>query len=581
VSNVPVGQADFGAGIYRGREAPPNAAFDLLNCLIDDEGQPRRRGGSAFLSTSNAGATLVGLADLILTPGIRTLLWGAADGQFWALDDAGAPVSIITGVSGVEQTAMQPRALSRVATVGPWAFLRGGTAEPPAGLTHQVTVYAGSRKGSNYTTGTIAVTAGSRIVTGTGTAWLANADAGMILDVTDFGAFAGVVASVNSNTQLTLKDPYPSITDASSNYVLRPVARIVPLAPTGIAIAAVASAAQRLLVAIGHRMYFSNPGFPPPLPFTEDMNGNVIDFHELPVSAQAIGLEGVGDSALMFTTAGVWAISNLAYDPLDDAGNDQHTVRQINELVLWGDPGIAKWRGAVVAPCVDDVWLLPPDDAPIPIGEGIKPLYLSYVKAGYAPGMASVHRGTYFLPIVSGTTWIDTLVCRLDRDGFPWVRWSGHGAGIAYAQRIGATTRSPKLFSVASQRVTDLTDAWSPSAANASDADGTTHAIDIITRDLSTPGRGKGSVSRRVRVRYEAVAAATPAFTMSYARGPEDAAFTSLGSAIRGGAASDGLDESVWPVGKQAPAIRFRLQSSSALSSFTLRSIAAEYTPVG
>ena len=164
--------------------------------------------------------------------------------------------------------------------------------------------------------------------------------------------------------------------------------------------------------------------------------------------------------------------------------------------------------------------------------------------------------------------------------GTPWTRWSGHGAGIAYARQLGASTRSPKLFSIKGQRVTDLTDAWSPSSAIASEADGSTHSIDFQSRDLPTPGRAKGSTTRKVRVRYEATALVTPAFTVSYARGPEGAAWTGLTN-IKGGSTSDGLDESVYSVGKQAPAIRFRLESSSPLSTFTLREIEAEYTPSG
>jgi hypothetical protein len=34
---------DFGGGIYRGRKAPPNTVYDLVNGLINDEGLPYRR----------------------------------------------------------------------------------------------------------------------------------------------------------------------------------------------------------------------------------------------------------------------------------------------------------------------------------------------------------------------------------------------------------------------------------------------------------------------------------------------------------------------------------------------------------
>ena len=92
------GQADFGAGIYRGREAPENAAYDLLNCLLDDEGQPFRRGGSAYLSTSASPATLLGLADVVVAAGQRTLMWTSAALQ--VLDGSSAPVTLPLATTG-------------------------------------------------------------------------------------------------------------------------------------------------------------------------------------------------------------------------------------------------------------------------------------------------------------------------------------------------------------------------------------------------------------------------------------------------------------------------------------------------
>lgn len=56
--------------------------------------------------------------------------------------------------------------------------------------------------GITYNTGTITLANGSASVTGSGTAWVANATAGMLL--LREGAVLGVVQSVNSNTSLTL-----------------------------------------------------------------------------------------------------------------------------------------------------------------------------------------------------------------------------------------------------------------------------------------------------------------------------------------------------------------------------------------
>lgn len=557
---------DFGAGIYRGREAPENAAYDLVNLLLDDEGQPFRRGGSAYLSTADAGATLVGLADASLAPGPRTAAWTAAP-SLVALDASNAPVVITTSAFIVPRPLLRP-----VVIAGMLVSLAANG---------NVVAYGGARTSATSSAGTVTVTKGSTQVVGVGTNFTA-VGPGAIFDSGSSGGDerVGVVKQVDSATLLTLAEPWPFATAAGAAYILREALGLDIAAALGggtRTAVGVAGTSPRLFIGEETRVIFSQPGTP--LVFTRPagLGTQIGDYLQLPSDALVQGLEGIGGAMMVFTTRGVYLIDNIDFDPTDAVGNTQWTVRQVNELVLWGEAGLAQWRGASVVPAVDDVWLMPAGDAPVPISVGIRPLYRSYVKAGYSPGIATVHRGHYFLPIVNGTTWVDTLVCRIDRD-FAWTRWSGHGAGVAYSQRIGSATRSPKFYSVAAQRVTDLTDAWSPSASNASEANATTHSISIESRDLPTPGpRSKGAPTRNVRIRYEATAAGAVSFTTSYARGPEGAAYTSLGAAIRGGGTSDGLDESVWPVAKQAPAIRFKLESASALSTFTLRSIEARY----
>jgi hypothetical protein len=116
----------------------------------------------------------------------------------------------------------------------------------------------------------------------------------------------------------------------------------------------------------------------------------------------------------------------------------------------------------VIVPAFDDVFILSPDGPMQPISGsrtrtdgGIRSLYRSYVSAGYTPGRATVHRGHYWLPIVSGTTVIDVLVCRLDR-GFAWTRWAGGAAGTAYTA-WRTDTGAPRLLGTSGQRVTDCT----------------------------------------------------------------------------------------------------------------------------
>ncbi|KQO51415.1 hypothetical protein [Sphingomonas sp. Leaf257] len=67
--------------------------------------------------------------------------------------------------------------------------------------------------------GTVAVTRGSRTVTGTGTAWLAGYD-GLVLNIA--GAVFPV-ASVDGPSSLTLVEPYPGVTAAQLSYFLLPI----------------------------------------------------------------------------------------------------------------------------------------------------------------------------------------------------------------------------------------------------------------------------------------------------------------------------------------------------------------------
>jgi hypothetical protein len=552
------GQADFGSAIYRGREAPENAVYDALNCLVDDEGQLFKRGGSEYKSTDNAGGTLLGLFDAVLGGNARTTYWTSA--LFGVLNgsDASTTIAAYTGTA-------TPHAARRPAVVADMMF----------SLTDdllRVVAYGGALSGPGDS-GTTTVTAGSRTVSGSGTTWAGDVVPGMILWFSNHRV--GVVESVVSNTELKLTRPwaYETLTGAINGIVPRPY--FDSILPYGTAIQVwghLGTAADRLLLSHGTHLHFSPPG--QPLLF-DTISGT--DYHEIP--GLITGVEGLGDTALVFTTTGTCRVTNLYLDPLDDFGNIQHVVSSVNDVVLWGEMGIARWLDTPVVPGTDNVYLMSPSGAAKPIAAPIKALYLSYVKAGYQPGTATVHRNHYFLPILNGTTLVDVLVCRLDR-GFAWTRWSGHGAGVAYQQRIGTTTRTPKLFSVASQRVTELTDAWSPSSSNATEADGTTHTLTIDTRDYPTLGGRLGSTTMKLRTRYECTAGATPTITASYSRGPEGSAYSALTN-IKGGATSDGLDMSVWDVVKQAPAIRFRLTSTSALSTFTLRGIEAHYRPSG
>jgi hypothetical protein len=70
-----------------------------------------------------------------------------------------------------------------------------------------------------YKAGSVAVTSGSNIVTGTDTLWLANLTAGDIFTVSPGGVWYQI-ASVDSSTQLTLTAPYGGSTAAAQDYAV-------------------------------------------------------------------------------------------------------------------------------------------------------------------------------------------------------------------------------------------------------------------------------------------------------------------------------------------------------------------------
>lgn len=84
-----------------------------------------------------------------------------------------------------------------------------------------------------YTTGTITVTNGSPVVTGSGTVWTSNM-AGMVMRAGTSTATATTqlqpinIDSVQSATQLTLQDPYPLATQSALGYQIFPLFYSIP-----------------------------------------------------------------------------------------------------------------------------------------------------------------------------------------------------------------------------------------------------------------------------------------------------------------------------------------------------------------
>mgnify|MGYP001590105884 CR=1 FL=1 len=85
------------------------------------------------------------------------------------------------------------------------------------------TVTIGPATNDTYVTGTVSTTAGSNVVTGSGTAWLANVVTGNSISIprSNPNAMAKYkIKSVDSDTQLTLENPLPATMVAGTNYVV-------------------------------------------------------------------------------------------------------------------------------------------------------------------------------------------------------------------------------------------------------------------------------------------------------------------------------------------------------------------------
>jgi hypothetical protein len=195
-------QDDWGGGIYRGKRAPANAVYDAVNGILLDDGTIGRRGGSAYFSTSDAAAALQRIAA-----------------PYMPVVSAGRPLALASGSRLYAfSTAGSPSLLSSsISSVGRWATVAGFAIAATGAL--QLVYYGGSLKTANYSTGTVAMTAGSEIVTGAGTLWLANVDAGMVFDTANGPQ---IVKSVDTNTQITLTSHSSGGTPPGGVYTARP-----------------------------------------------------------------------------------------------------------------------------------------------------------------------------------------------------------------------------------------------------------------------------------------------------------------------------------------------------------------------
>lgn len=571
-------QDDFSAGAFRSvarHLIPPNGAWTLENLLLNEDGSAYTRGGSAYVSNAAFGAGgLRWLFDGFLAAGQRTVFANAADFGVLAADGV-TPVNL--GGAGLSLPVP-------FAVLAGMAFVGGGA------------VYAGSRKAAAYSAGSVSVTAGSKTVTGAGTGFVANVDAGMLFQ-RGAGTRYYVVASVDSDTQVTLADPYEGVTAAAQPYSLVPLGTAAaPYRQANL----YAAAGDKLVTFEGKRVYLSDgvseTGVFRPHVF------QATEFHELPDGADTLGGQALGDVLYVFSTGGVWAVTNVFFPLTDDVGNVQRQTMPVSrDVILWGPAGLAAAQGAMVVPATDGVWLMPSGGPPVKLSRSVDPLYQEYVEGGLRPGQAAIFRQQYFLPVLDGAgTVVDLLVCRLDRSFdthrglvFPWTWLRGHGARVpALTVRVAGAggSRQPQLLGAgADGRVLDLSGVFDSSAT--ADADGSSPAWVVESRDVATGPQNLNTV-RRLQARYES--AGEVAGYVS--KGSDESTFAGFGAAQWGlgqfadatldeffplagvAPASSGRDPHTWLFNARTRFIRARLQGTGR---FRLRSLRWWIRPSG
>lgn len=488
-------QEDFSAGEQRDVSPhliDPRGVYGLTNYLLNDDGSAYGRGGSALVSNAPLGTHGRWVWNGFLQPGRRTLV--AASNRFGVL---AADNKTIIDLGGAGLRLPKP-----AVAVQDLLFIGGGT------------IYGGSRMAADYSAGTISVIAGSTTVEGAGTAFLSNVDVGMIFRLGEGRVY--VVAAVNSDVQLALRDPYEGATAAGQFYSLKRLESAN--APPYLFSDVYTQAAQRLVVCNGNGIDFSESKKPHVYSATiAAPGGNVVvaNHHEIEEGATIIAAASLGvDMALIFATTGVTTISNLAASIVDANGNSQHRINKISsDIVAWGPSGIAGYRNALVVPALDDVYLMDGVSQPVPLSHSVDPIYQNYVLEGFVPGEAWVYRDHYFLPILdSGGDPIDLFVCRLDRPFssrnrtfYPWGRINGAGAMVAGAAVVPSSTagEAPKVLAAANDgNLVDLATYFTPGMKYQKDHDGSTFTKTLITRDFPAGDLSIGRF-RRFRLIYE------------------------------------------------------------------------------
>lgn len=556
-----------------------SGAEAMTDVFLDEDGNPYRRGGSRYLTPEGLGSE--GLTwgwDGHLLPGARTIVASPS-----AFAVCGPEDKTLVNVGGVGLT--RPK---QAAVLDDLLYIGGGT------------LYGGSQKGAVYSTGSITVTNGSKTVTGSGTTWNTLVDAGMLLHIGTERVY--VVQSIDSATQLTLRDGYQGATGSGKAYSLNPTvsATVGPYGTWDY----VTVCANRFVFAAGRTVKFTEVDNPHT--FTNVLG--TTNEHTVPEGVEILGLRTIGQICLIFTTGGIWTLEGLALTITDLNGNSQHRLQMLSgDVVLAGAAGIAAYGQTLVVPAGDGVYLIDGVSQPRRISKPIERDYRRDMQDGMYVGGAEVWNSHYFLPLLLGTNNVKKVrVCRLDRPTtdrgqtiYPWGQISGDGGNAtSFFKRASAPPQEPRLLGTqasAPSRPMDCTGYFEPGRAIEKDADGTWADLEVITRAYAT-GAETNNVLRKVRVLYELVdGGEDPTLTLAYNDGSSKSTGALWGKEKWGGfkwggsagswtpigelGPSDGRDPGKLKVNKRLRHVRLRVRSHGPTPLCVLRSLDLKTRP--
>lgn len=208
-------------------EIADTEAVYLQDILLDQPGLARRRGPMTAVTASALPRPGVGLAMTLDPQGGERfgVLTGTGSNGFFtvynsllsATADVTWPYNLGTSTYPIVNASAALNAGTHVATST--AYDSNSPSEALA--------YWGGGTNANYSAGTASITRGSTAVTGSGTAWLANASPGMWLFFGASPTLVGMVKSVNNDTSITLTAPSP-LTSAASAYTLQSLRGVYP-----------------------------------------------------------------------------------------------------------------------------------------------------------------------------------------------------------------------------------------------------------------------------------------------------------------------------------------------------------------